>query len=173
LLEAGLFAFVDTLLKPIPEVGSPDKPRRSRAKYPPNKGPVEKDAKTGRFLPGNNGGPGRQPGSRRDLEQTFVDAVVRNFALHGEETIERVRQEDPSTYLRVAAGLLPREMNVNVRSDLGIDTFVQRVRELAARGAGRNAGDVARIPPTIDQEPTNGVGDHLRLPPGKPSSNNH
>jgi hypothetical protein len=103
----------------------------------------------------------------------LVDSVVRHFAEKGDEAIERVWRDDPSTYLRIAAGLLPRETNINVRSDFGIDTLVQRVRELAARGAGRAQAPVARVPTIIDQEPTNGVGDSVRLPAGKTSQGDH
>jgi hypothetical protein len=151
----------------------PSKPRirvNRAAEGPPGEG---KDPKTGRFVKGYSGGQGVKPGTRRDLEAALVDSVVRHFAEKGDEAIERVWRDDPSTYLRIAAGLLPREMNVNVRSDLGIDTLVQRVRELAARGAGRAQADVARIPPVIDQEPVNGVGDPVRIPPGKTSPGDH
>jgi hypothetical protein len=170
LLAAGLFAFVDTLLA---KTESPLKTPRLRpnktSEGPPGAG---KDPKTGRFVTGNSGG-GRKLGTRRDLELALVDAVVRDFAEHGETTIERVRQEDPATYMRIAAGLLPKDVNVNVRSDLGIDSLVQRVRELAARGAGRAEAPVARIPQIIDQEPTNGVGDSVRLPARKTSPGDH
>jgi hypothetical protein len=98
------------------------------------------------------------------LERALVDAVVRNFELYGEETIERVRQEDPATYLRVAAGLLPKELHVNVSHDLSVESFAERFRDLVAR-----AGKAAQIPsndgvcktldlkpnPVDDDEPSN------------------
>jgi hypothetical protein len=103
------------------------------------------------------------------LELSLVDAVVRNFAEHGEATLDRVRIEDPATYMRLAAGLLPRETNINVRSDLGIDSLMARMRELAARAATRIPGHDAGSPPVIDSEPVNGVGDSVRLPARKTS----
>jgi hypothetical protein len=150
-----------------------EKPRiRSKrdAEPPPGDG---KDPKTGRFIKGYSGGPGRKLGTRRDLEMNLVDSVVRHFSANGDEAIERVYREDPSTYLRLAAGLLPREMNVNVRSDLGVDTLMARMRELAARAATRIPGHDAGSAPVIDQEPTNGVGDSVRLPARKTSPGDH
>ena len=69
---------------------------------------TERDAE-GRFLTGNSGG-GRRKGSRNKLTETFVDIIAQDFAEHGAEVIERVRQGDPVMYLRIVGSLVPREL---------------------------------------------------------------
>jgi hypothetical protein len=154
-------------VKPLEKVRK--RPNKA-AEGPP--GPRQ-DPKTGRFVLGNAGNGGRKLGTRRDLEMNLVDSVVRHFAENGDAAIERVYREDPSTYLRLAAGLLPRETNINVRSDFGIDSLMARMRELAARAATRIPGHDAGSAPVLDQEPVNGVGDPVRIPARKTSSGDH
>ena len=67
----------------------------------------------GRFLPGNNGGGGRPKGSRNKLGEAFTCALYADFQEHGPSVIARVREGDPAAYLRIVAGLLPREVKVD------------------------------------------------------------
>jgi hypothetical protein len=76
--------------------------------------PEDRDSKTGRFLPGNSGFGGRPKGSRNRHSEVFLSAFAADFEQHGAAVIERVRQEQPSVYLRVAADLLPREATLDV-----------------------------------------------------------
>jgi hypothetical protein len=71
--------------------------------------PTTRDDK-GRFLAGNTGGPGRKPGSRNKLGEAFVQALADDFAEHGVAAVEKVRQSDPSTYLKIIGNTLPREV---------------------------------------------------------------
>lgn len=61
----------------------------------------------GRFAPG---APGRPKGSRNKLGEAFVKALADDFEEYGIATIATVRQDDPATYLKVIAGLLPKEI---------------------------------------------------------------
>lgn len=63
----------------------------------------------GRFLSGNNGG-GRKKGSRNRLTETFLTAVEIDFADHGTEALTQLRVNDPATYLRIVASLVPRDL---------------------------------------------------------------
>jgi hypothetical protein len=76
--------------------------------------PEDRDNKTGRFLPGNSGFGGRPKGSRNRHSEVFLAAFASDFEQHGAAVIERVRQEQPSVYLRVAADLLPKEATLDV-----------------------------------------------------------
>jgi hypothetical protein len=65
------------------------------------------------FQPGQSGNPaGRKPGSRGKLSEAFLAALCEDFAEHGRETIERVRNEKPDAYLKVIASILPKQIDV-------------------------------------------------------------
>jgi hypothetical protein len=49
-----------------------------------------RDPETGRFVSGNNGGPGRQRGSRNKLGEAFVADVYAKWQEHGAQTLERI-----------------------------------------------------------------------------------
>ena len=96
----------------------------------------EKDPKTGRFLTGNGGG-GRPKGSRNKLGEQFLEALAQDFAEHGRQAIVACRAEKPTEYLKVVAGLLPRELQVlkdpvNEMSDEEIADVLEILRGIIA-----------------------------------------
>ena len=67
----------------------------------------------GRWIPGQSGNPlGRPKGSRNKLSEDFLNAFAQDFEQHGAAVIEKVRGERPQDYLRVAASLLPKHMEI-------------------------------------------------------------
>ena len=77
---------------------------------------IKRDPK-GKFQPGFGG---RPAGSRNKLQSDFIHALADDFAEHGNAVIRIVRAEEPATYLKVIAGLLPKEFLIseNVLEDL-------------------------------------------------------
>lgn len=75
----------------------------------------ERDAKTGQFIKGKKGGPGRPRGSRAKLGEAFVADLMEDWEDHGKTVIEAVRKDRPQDYLKVVASILPKDVNVNVR----------------------------------------------------------
>jgi hypothetical protein len=100
--------------------------------------PVARQMPVGRrFQPGN---PGRPKGSRNKLGEQFIAALCADFEAHGVRVIERVREEEPSVYLRVIARIVPpallvqHESAVSTLSDEELALYLAAVREaLAAR----------------------------------------
>jgi Family of unknown function (DUF5681) len=67
----------------------------------------------GRWLSGQSGNPsGRPPGSRNKLSEDFLNTFAQYFERHGRRVIEKVRDERPRDYLRIAASLLPKQMEI-------------------------------------------------------------
>jgi len=82
--------------------------------------------------------PGRSPGVRNRFSHAFLTDFLADWQAGGPTTIKTVRLRDPSTYLRVAAQILPREMLIEATmtemSDPDLDDFIVAVqRHLAAR----------------------------------------
>jgi hypothetical protein len=85
------------------------------------------------FKPGQSGNPaGRAKGSRNKLGEDFLSSLYANFQTHGPDTIEEARKLDPVAYVRMIAGILPKEMTVTTTSDLTDEQLDARIRQLAA-----------------------------------------
>jgi hypothetical protein len=61
------------------------------------------------FKPGSPPGPGRPKGSRAKLQELAVALLHEDFAVHGKDVIERVRQKKPEVYLASVVSLLPKQ----------------------------------------------------------------
>lgn len=93
-----------------------------------------------RFEPGN---PGRPKGSRNKLGEAFIEALHEDFNTNGVEAITKMRADDPGGYVRVIAGLLPKEFKIETTSDLTDEQLDARIRALASLievGVGEPAG---------------------------------
>ena len=68
------------------------------------------------WKPGESGNPaGRPLGSRNKLSELVIQDIAADWAIGGPDTIARVRMTDPSTYFRVVASILPKDVLVNVQ----------------------------------------------------------
>jgi hypothetical protein len=87
------------------------------------------------WKPGQSGNPaGRPLGARSKFsEQACADALA-DWTTHGKTTLERVRDTDPSTYLRVLFSIIPKDIAVSIEQRSGpMDTAeMQMMRRLVA-----------------------------------------
>ena len=74
---------------------------------------------------GNNGA------ARVKLQRKYFDALLADFAEHGEAAIKIMRIEEPSAYIRVIASLMPKEFTVTDNA-LG-DMSDEELQQLLAR----------------------------------------
>src|SRR5215475_7550117 len=102
--------------------------------------------------PGQSGNPaGRPRGSRSKLSESFLSdfhTVWRKKAL---KRSGGVRRNDPSTFVRVAASLLPHDINLNV--GLNAETFVANFRQAVAL-LGNEPSPSRRNVEVIDVDPS-------------------
>lgn len=85
------------------------------------------------FKPGQSGNPnGRGKGNRNKLGEEFIQKLYADFQEHGEVVIETVRLEKPDAYLKVIAGILPKELKITNESDLSDEQLIERIRQLDA-----------------------------------------
>ena len=67
-----------------------------------------------KFKPGQSGNPkGRPKGARSRLSDAFLRDLAEDWEAHGMDVVQQVRATDPSTYMRVIASLLPKDVNLN------------------------------------------------------------
>jgi hypothetical protein len=96
------------------------------------------------FKPGQSGNPkGRPKGARNRLGTHFLEALEADFNQFGPQAIALVRERKPDIYIRVVAGLLPREANINVEAN---EAFVELWRRISD-GLGDELAD------RLDEEP--------------------
>lgn len=123
------------------------------------------------FKPGNPGGPGRPKGSKHRLQESLLSALANDFEEHGVAVIEQVRVEDPSTYLKIIAAVLPKDVRAQHEHRL-VESISEDHARLVAEGyleslrgyqvisspesGGVHVGVPARLPAGITTSPGGG-----------------
>ena len=92
------------------------------------------------FLPGREKTGGRAKGARNKLSQAFLEAFAADFEQHGAEVIKIVRIERPSDYLKTAAYLMPKELEITETKlmeipDDELDAFIEFAQRRIAERA--------------------------------------
>jgi hypothetical protein len=82
------------------------------------------------FEKGVSGNPaGRPKGSRNKLSEEFLSVLCADFEEHGAAAIVTMRKNDPGNYVKVVAGLVPKDMNVNMT---GAEAFLSMWKAISA-----------------------------------------
>jgi hypothetical protein len=76
------------------------------------------ERKPNQFQPGQSGNPaGRPKGSKNKLSEDFLTELFVVFQESGGEAIRRMCAEHPSDFVRVLAGLVPKELLLEVATE--------------------------------------------------------
>ena len=111
------------------------------------------------WKPGQSGNPaGRPLGARNRLAETFLEDLYRDWREHGAQTIETVRENDPGAYLKIVAGLIPREMQLNIGLGEHLAAMLERMQEAPPEVVNGEAVEVVDIMPTGDAVVTSNDG---------------
>lgn len=103
---------------------------------------MSKDDKPWLIKPGQTLNPGGRPvGSRNKLQGDFLRELSADFDKYGRSAIMRAREEDPMGYIRVIAGILPKEMEfkrpLEDMSEDEIIALIALIKQQQAAGAER------------------------------------
>jgi hypothetical protein len=100
----------------------------------------------GQFAKGSSGNlGGNAQRTRHMFSKAFVEALLEDFRDWGAEAIVRVRTETPTTYLRVCAMLIPKELKlehsqgIKALSDEQVEEAIQAIRTMLAARASEGA----------------------------------
>ena len=72
------------------------------------------------FKPGNKAGKGRKKGSKNKISKVVLNAIYRDLTDNAGDSIELLRETDLSTYWRVIAGLIPKDLDVKYSGDVSV-----------------------------------------------------
>ncbi len=95
----------------------------------------ERDPKTGRFLRGTTGLPGRPKGARNKLAEVMIDDLYRDWKEHGIEAIREVRETRPADYLKIVAMVVSKCVDLSMDDemrDAAVLQFIEERRQKAA-----------------------------------------
>jgi hypothetical protein len=73
-----------------------------------------RDPKTGQFVKGYEGGPGRQRGSRNRLTEQFLSDLCHEWELSGAAALKEIAKTSPVDYVRVVAALVPHRVDASL-----------------------------------------------------------
>lgn len=69
---------------------------------------------------------GRPKGSRNRISEAFLKDFYEDWNKHGRIAIKKARKADPVAYVRIAAGLLPKDFNINMSSEAELEKVLEK-----------------------------------------------
>jgi hypothetical protein len=95
----------------------------------------ERDPKTGRFLQGTTGLPGRPKGARNKLAEAMIEDLYQDWKAHGIQAIHEVRETRPADYLKIVAMVVSKCVDLNLDDDMRDHELLQFIEERRQKAA--------------------------------------
>ena len=105
-----------------------------------------KPVNTGQFRPGQSGNPAGKPnGARNKLGEAFILDMYEAWRAHGSDAIQDVIDTKPEMFLKVIAGILPREPAIvrpeetmsEEEMDAALDVITEIIEERGLAGVAK------------------------------------
>lgn len=98
------------------------------------------------FKPGESGNPGgKAVGVRNRITTAFLYRLAEDFDKHGKKAIENTRINHPDAYVKVCAGLLPKQIEqtqpLEDLNDADVMALLEYLRTRIAQNAGAGTGE--------------------------------
>jgi hypothetical protein len=98
------------------------------------------------FIRGRPKTGGRAKGAKNRLSHAFLTALTEDFEQHGVEALKIARIEKPVEYIRIVAGLMPRELEImdsrlTDLSDEELDVFIVKLQAQLRGAIAQDLGD--------------------------------
>jgi hypothetical protein len=106
------------------------------------------------FKPGQSGNPAGKPKHARNrITLAFLNALADHFDKYGKTAIDRAYKEDPVSYVKVCASLLPKQVEqsqpLDDLTDAELVAGIALLRSRLAGGAGEGS-EPAPIPSQVN-----------------------
>src|SRR6516225_7970463 len=99
---------------------------------------------------------GRARSAKNRLSHAFLTALAEDFEQHGVEALKIARVEKPVEYIRIVAGLMPKELEImdsrlTDLSDEELDVFIAKLRAQLRGAITQALGDGEK--PSLNRRP--------------------
>lgn len=69
---------------------------------------------------------GRPLGARNRISEKFLKDFLEDWEKYGKKAIRLARRADPVAYVKIAAGLLPKDFNINMSSEVELEKLLEK-----------------------------------------------
>ena len=112
-----------------------------------------RDPKTGQFVKGYEGGPGRQRGSRAKLGEAFLADLHSEWERSGAEALRKCAETEPTAFVKLVGSLLPAKIDQTLKVDVSLFESCQNFHQAYELAQKVISGEIDNNTLWIEAEP--------------------